>query len=145
MKLTEGEFDPIPRAAKCPATLDVTVAIPLEDQYHAEVAADPTERESQTAGPLKIAGEQNIRTAAELLKTLIEHVGRGPALVVDLAGVQECDATLLQLLYSLRKTADRRKERFDILSVSPEVAAVAATLGLRLDALSGQPTGTRGC
>jgi len=97
-----------------------------------EQALDP----NNAGVPLKITGEQSIRTANELHKALAECLDRGLAVVVDLSGVDECDTAALQLIYALRQSAVLRKHRFHITAVSPAITETAAALGLHLEALS---------
>jgi len=85
--------------------------------------------------PLKISGEQTIHTADELHKALSDALHQSPAVVVDLSGVDECDTAALQLIYSLRRSAVERKQRFEITAVSPAITETAAALGLRLEEL----------
>jgi anti-anti-sigma regulatory factor len=85
---------------------------------------------------LKITGEQTIRTADELHKTLAGHLDRGLAVVVDLSEIIECDTAALQLIYALRQSAVQRKQRFHITAVSPAIAETAAALGLHIEALT---------
>jgi len=96
---------------------------------------------------LKISGEQTIRTAEELHKELADYLEQSSAVLLDLSDVDECDTAALQLIYSLRQAAIERKQRFEIIAVSPAVTETAAALGLRLEELMSpsEPMGeTRG-
>ena len=86
--------------------------------------------------PLKITGEQTIRTADGLHKVLSEYLDRGGAVVVDLSEVQVCDAAALQLLYALRQSAVQRKQRFHITAISPAIIDAGEALGLCMEALT---------
>ena len=88
------------------------------------------------AAPLKISGEQTIRTAGELHQALAEHLDRGLAVAMDLSEVGECDTAALQLIYAFRRSMAQRHQRFHITAVSPAIAETAAALGLRIDLLA---------
>ena len=102
----------------------------------AEDSVEPVDHPGGAAPPLKITGEQTIRTVDQLHKALAEHLARGPAVVVDLSEVDECDTTALQLIYALRQSAVERELRFHITAISPAIAETAAALGLRIEALT---------
>lgn len=92
--------------------------------------------DSNDAGaPLKITGEQTIRTADELQKILADYLDRGLDVGVDLSEVDECDTAALQLIYALRQSAVERQQRFQIMAVSPAITETAAALGLRIEEL----------
>jgi anti-anti-sigma regulatory factor len=85
---------------------------------------------------LKIIGGLSIGAAGALHKALDGYLGRGSDLVLDLSAVHECDTAALQLIYSLRRTASQRKQRFDIAVVSPEIQNIATALGLAIGELT---------
>jgi len=93
---------------------------------------------SVAEAPLKITGQQTIRTADELHKAFAEYLNRGLDVVVDLSGVDECDTAALQLIYALRQSAVERKQRFHITAVSPAITGTVAALGLRIEDLMTQ-------
>ena len=95
-------------------------------------AHDPTD----AGAPLKITGEQTIRTADDLHESLAQYLDRGLDVVVDLSEVDECDTAALQLIYALRQSAIQRKQRFHITAVSPAITETAAALGLHIEALT---------
>ena len=80
--------------------------------------------------PLEVGGEWGIGNADELRKLFAESLDRNPDLVVDLAGVQACDTTVLQLICSLRKTALQRGQRVRIVGLSAAVESAGVALGL---------------
>ncbi len=86
--------------------------------------------------PLKITGEQTIRTVSELHRSLAEYIGRGLAVVLDLSEVDVCDAASLQLIVALHRSAVQRNQCFRIQAASPEVTGTAAALGLRMEGLN---------
>jgi anti-anti-sigma regulatory factor len=85
---------------------------------------------------LAIEGELSIANAKDLHQLLSGFPGQGPDLVVDLAGVRECDAAALQLIWSLRQTAIARCQRLRIAALSPAVEKAAAAIGLPIGELS---------
>jgi anti-anti-sigma factor len=105
---------------------------PIQAAALVERAYDPND----VGAPLKITGEQTIRTADELHKVLAEHLDRCVDVDVDLSEVDACDAAALQLIYALRQSAVQRKQRFHITAVSPAVTETAAALGLHIEALT---------
>jgi anti-anti-sigma factor len=108
-----------------------------ESEENSVQAAAPIEQahDPNDAAPLKITGEQSIRTADELQKALAEHLDRGLDVVVDLSEVDECDTAAMQLIYALRQSAVQRKQRFHITAVSPAITETAAALGLGIEEL----------
>ncbi|WP_321478221.1 STAS domain-containing protein [uncultured Paludibaculum sp.] len=109
-----------------------------ESEENSAKAAAPIEqaRDPNDAGaPLKIMGEQTIRTADEMHKAFAEYLDRGIAVVVDLSEVDECDAAALQLIYALRQSAIQRGQRFRIAALSPAITDTAAALGLHIETL----------
>jgi anti-sigma B factor antagonist len=85
---------------------------------------------------LQISGEQTIHTADELHKELADYLAQSEAVIVDLSGVDECDTAALQLICALRLSTIERKQRFEIIAISPAITETAAALGFRLDELS---------
>ena len=103
---------------------DITDLAPLaEHRLEADVA-------------LEISGAQTIQTSEVLHKALAEYLDQSLTLVLDLSGVDECDAAALQLIYALRQSAVQRKQRFLITAASPAITETAAALGLRIEGLT---------
>jgi anti-anti-sigma regulatory factor len=131
--------DNVFRSTSLPHTAEDGVGIALaESEENPLPAASVVARayDPDDAGaPLKITGEQTIRTADQLHKLLAEHLDRGVDFLLDLSEVVECDAAALQLIYALRQSAVQRKQRFQITSVSPAITETAAALGLQVEAL----------
>lgn len=92
---------------------------------------------SREETPLQVDGELDIRGLDELHRLFAEVLGRGPDIVVDLAGVQACDTAALQLICSLRKTAVERGQRLHVAALSPAIENIAAALGLPIQELTG--------
>jgi anti-anti-sigma factor len=105
---------------------------PLQPATPLEQANQPGE----AGAPLKLTGEQTIRTASELHKALAAYIERSPSVVLDLSEVQVWDAAALQLIYALRQSAAQCNQRFHIKAVSEAITETAAALGLRIEALT---------
>jgi anti-anti-sigma factor len=105
----------------------------VKTPIHASALVQPSHDPNGADAPLKIRGEQTIRTADDLHKLLAEYLDRAPAVVLDLSEVHECDTAALQLIYALRQSVVQRKQRFGIAAVSPAITETAASLGLRLE------------
>jgi anti-sigma B factor antagonist len=90
---------------------------------------------------MSIAGDLTIAASAALRESLADRLIRGEDVVLDLSGVDCCDASGLQLLWSLRKSADERNVRVRLSAISPAVREAAAALGLRLGELAQEDAG----
>lgn len=97
---------------------------------------EPAHDPSETPVPLKITGEQTIRNADQLHKSLTDYLDRGRDVVVDLSEVNVCDAASLQLMFALHHSAVQRKQGFRIQAASPAITETAAALGLRMEDLT---------
>lgn len=86
---------------------------------------------------LKVAGTLDIGASREFQKALRDALDGGPAVILDLSAVEQCDITGLQLLCSARKSADRASKSLEVRSISDAVARTAAALGFPMDALAG--------
>jgi len=84
-------------------------------------------------GRLEIKGEFNIFTAAELCLQLLEAIGTGTELEVDLAHVSEIDSAGLQLMLAAKREATGRNQTVCFTGHSPAVCDA-----LELCKLSGQ-------
>jgi anti-anti-sigma regulatory factor len=128
------------RSTSLPATAeeaaDINELESEQDPFQATTVAEQTNQPSEADAPLKITGEQTIRNADQLHKTLSVYLDRGQSVVVDLAEVNACDAASLQLICALHNSAVQRKLRFRIQAASPAIAETAAALGLRFEALA---------
>ena len=116
--------------------LGTTEAELEENSVQAAAPIERTHNPNDAGAPLKITGEQTIRTADELHETLAQYLDRDLDVVVDLSEVNECDTAALQLIYALRQSAVQRRQRFQIKAVSPAIAETAAALGLQLEDLT---------
>ena len=94
---------------------------------------------NDTSVRLQLTGEQTIRTAGELHEALAHNLERGLDMVVDLSGVDVCDAAALQLIFATHHSAVQQNQLFRIEAVSPAVADTAAALGLDIAALTRGP------
>lgn len=132
--------DTLFKSSSLPGTTEAVVdCVPPESAENPFQAAAPVEHVDPPSGavaPLKIMGEQTIRTADELHEALAQYLDRGLDVVVDLSEVDECDTAGLQLIYALRQSAVQRKQRFHITAVSPAITETATALGLHIEALT---------
>jgi anti-anti-sigma factor len=80
---------------------------------------------------IQIQGSLTITAAADLKQALRELLGGSSSSIVDLSGVDECDATGIQLLRAAQKTAKNAGKRIEFLAPSAAVVDTAAALGLR--------------
>jgi anti-anti-sigma regulatory factor len=118
------------------AGVDVTLPESAENPLARAVLVEAAHHASEAPVPLKITGEQSIRTADELHTAFAEYLDRGLDVVLDLSEVDECDTAALQLIYALRQSAVQRKQRFHITAVSPAITWTAAALGLHIEAFT---------
>jgi anti-anti-sigma regulatory factor len=115
--------------------LGTTDAEAQENPVQAAAPIGQAREPNDAASPLKITGEQTIRTADQLHEAFAEYLDRDLAVVVDLSEVDECDTAALQLIYALRQSAVQRKKRFHVTAVSPAITETAGALGLRIEEL----------
>jgi anti-anti-sigma factor len=87
--------------------------------------------------PVKVGGELGIGNAEDLRRLFAESIGQGPDLAVDLAEVRTCDTAVLQLIWSLRKTAVRHGKRLRISGISAAIESIVAVLGMPMQELMG--------
>jgi anti-anti-sigma factor len=86
----------------------------------------------QDDGVVQVRGELHISEAEELRSALLDELAAS-AVVLELSGVDTCDAASLQLLCSLRKSAERDSKRLHITTPSAAVLEASAVLGLSLE------------
>jgi anti-sigma B factor antagonist len=82
------------------------------------------------SGALRISGRMDIAAAGALRKALANSIQGQQQTVVDLSGVEACDAAGLQLLCAAKKTAAAAGVSFRLVDVSPAVLEASAALGL---------------
>jgi len=80
---------------------------------------------------LSLQGELTIYRAAEIKQTLLDALGRGGAIDVDLSQVTEIDAAGVQLLMLAKQLADARKCELRVVASSPTVLEVMELLNLK--------------
>jgi len=90
----------------------------------------------QDQGVALARGDLHISDAEELRSTLLDKLAASPALVLDLSGVDSCDAASFQLLCSLQKSAQRDGKKFHISATSVAIREASASLGLSLEELT---------
>lgn len=86
---------------------------------------------------VKVGGEWSIRNADDLRGIFAESLGRSRDLIVDIAEVLTCDTAVLQLIWSLHKTAVRHGRRVRIVGHSAAVESAVAALGLPVREFAG--------
>ena len=134
--MSETAFRSILMAATVVETVDIDGLESETNPLHAATLVQPAHDPADAGCPLKITGEQTIRTANEMRVALARHLDRGLDVVLDLSEVDECDTAALQLIFALHRSAAQRKQRFHITAVSPAIAETAAALGLRIEDLA---------
>ena len=82
---------------------------------------------------LKLSGELTIRRADELHRLFVEAAGQEGGLVLDLSGVEQCDAAGLQLICALRKTLAGRGSSLRVSAIPAAVQLTATALGMPLE------------
>jgi anti-anti-sigma factor len=90
----------------------------------------------QGKGVLRVKGDLHISEAGELRSTLLDELGAVPALALDLSEVDGCDTASFQLLYSLRKSAERDGKELRISVPSATMHEASAILGISLDGMT---------
>jgi anti-anti-sigma factor len=79
---------------------------------------------------LQIEGELSIYRADELKRALIEPLGEGVRLVVNLSAVNEIDTCGLQLLMLAKRTAAKLGSELQLVAHSPAVLEVFELLNV---------------
>lgn len=90
----------------------------------------------ENSAALRIQGPLTISSVEELHEVLTRYASREPNLVLDLSGVETCDAAGLQLLCSLRRSAAALGKRLRISTVSEPFTTLASALGLPVESLT---------
>ena len=89
---------------------------------------------------IRLEGEVNISSAAELKKLLIAALASGNELRVDLERATELDVTALQLLWAAEREARGSGTGFTLLGRVPEEISVAlGDAGIEMFPISGEP------
>ena len=90
-----------------------------------------TLEQSEVASTVRLVGEINIASAAELKKVLMEALAMGKGVRVELESVTEIDVTALQLLWAAQREAESVGVGFARSGrVQEAIAAVADEAGL---------------
>ena len=86
--------------------------------------------QSEALCVLRLEGEINIASAAELKKLLLQALASGRELRVDLEGATEVDVTALQLLWAGKREARGSGRRFTLAGRVPqEISAAVSDAG----------------
>ncbi|MFO1498356.1 MAG: STAS domain-containing protein [Verrucomicrobiota bacterium] len=88
---------------------------------------------------LRLTGDLDIYAADQVRTSLIERLASGGGLVLDLAQVASCDATGLQVLCALQKTATENGRRVRLEQLPDAVRECCAGLGVPLSMFISQP------
>lgn len=132
--MTDAVFDPrSPSGTTGASPIGAGAAAPT-DELQTRTAETAGEQPDPCA-PLKITGDLTIASATAQHAILAGFIAQGCG-TLDLSEVHECDTAGLQLIYSLRRTVLQRKERLQIVAVSPEIYELADALGLQIQELS---------
>jgi anti-anti-sigma factor len=87
--------------------------------------------QSEARCVIRLGGEINIASAAEMKKLLLQALALGRELRVDLEGATELDVTALQLLWAAEREARGSGRGFTLAGRVPEeIAATARDAGL---------------
>jgi anti-anti-sigma factor len=87
--------------------------------------------QSEARCVIRLGGEINIASAAEMKKLLLQALASGRELRVDLEGATEMDVTALQLLWAAEREARGSGRGFTLAGRVPEeIAATARDAGL---------------
>lgn len=93
---------------------------------------------NEKSGLLTISGRLDISTADELRDGLGGHSANHFAWLLDLSGVESCDVTAMQLLWSVRRSAAEARKAFAVTECSPAVLETAVALGLAIQELTAE-------
>ena len=79
---------------------------------------------------IRLVGTLHIYRAEAAREALLDRLAHGRPLVLDLAGLDACDAAGLQLLLATRQSALRTGKPFAIRATAPAVEECARQLGV---------------
>ncbi|RJX35968.1 MAG: STAS domain-containing protein [Desulfurivibrio sp.] len=88
------------------------------------------QQERREAEAYKIDGDLTICRVAELRERLLTFVVTVNEVEVDLRGVTDCDAAGLQLLVSLKRTAEEAGKQFLLTNLPSSLVELIRGLGL---------------
>ena len=88
--------------------------------------------EGQADAALKLHGDCTIYEIADLKETLVEYFNDSEQLDVDLAAVEKVDASFMQLLMSLKKSAEAAEKELSFINVSKDLAEVVELMQLNM-------------
>jgi anti-anti-sigma factor len=87
----------------------------------------------QDGGVLRLQGDLHISDGEELRSALLSELSTAPVLTLDLADVERCDAASLQVMCSLKKSAEREGKGLRVVSASAAIQDAGEILGLSMD------------
>jgi anti-anti-sigma factor len=94
----------------------------------------------QGDGVLRLQGDLHISDVEALRSALAGGLAAGTALVLEISGVDRCDTASLQLLCSLRRSAEKDGKDLRIFGASEAIREASSILGLSLEYLTHAPT-----
>ena len=84
---------------------------------------------------VKVGATLSIYEVTALRDEIVSHLDTHGRLILDLGAIVKCDAAGIQLLYSARKTADKKGKSVMIRNPSSAVSRVVDDLGGNMDEL----------
>jgi len=84
---------------------------------------------------LQLAGDLDIYSVEAAREALMDHFARKTGLELDLGGVETCDATGMQLLLAVRRSAEAGGRSFSIGVTAPAIGKCSELLGVKPEAL----------
>jgi len=72
----------------------------------------------------------DINTAAEVRKSLLEHLERQARISVDLSKIESCDVAGIQLLLAMQRSAMAAGKPFAIVAATNAFTTICAALGI---------------
>jgi anti-anti-sigma factor len=90
----------------------------------------------QHEGVVQVTGDLHISEAEQLRSALLRELRDAPAMTLELSGVDSCDAATLQILFSLRKSAERDGKHLNVSAPSAGMRETASILGVSPESLS---------
>ncbi len=89
-----------------------------------------TVNQSESLSLIRLDGEVDITSAVELKKVLLQTLGSGKPLRLEVGTVTDLDITTLQLLWAAARDARRSGSNFTLMGQIPkEIATVVADAG----------------
>lgn len=78
---------------------------------------------------VNIQGKLSVNEAAELRKNILEWFHTITSLTLDLGDVSDCDTSIIQLLYSAKKSAENMNKTFSVIRAAECITTVSDQIG----------------